>query len=300
MLIVSIVQHPSSTSTVHLVREGDLKKITKTVTTMSNVTAREESDIVSYQMPQQDDPAILDVSTHMGDPITTIRTDTDETMEVEDFNTPSENDPVPEVIVSAPVRESLTAHMRSIAPHGYKPNTCRILAMPQFIKPLPPLSLSDFQCKVCQGIIDRPLELNCGHVFCADCLLEEARDSQVMSCISCGSRVSQASAIRAPHYIVLQSLGSLQFLCSCRRAIALYKLAQHVAICSSHNTAGRQSVTPGRQAALTREFQISITQTPTSIDRKAACHTMRRLMQSSSSQHASPTHLQIQAGGQVH
>lgn len=193
----------------------------------------------------------------------------------------------------------IICYIQSMAPTGHKPLGQDTLAISQFIRPLPPLSLSDFQCYACKGVFDRPVQLNCSHITCMECLLQNAQSSQVVKCPKCAFLVSEASHIQPPHSIILHSLGSLQVLCTCRKILSLGQYANHAANCRSEvDITKRQSVTPIRKAALQREFLVPITKTPTSLERKAASHTVRRMIHSSS-QHATSSHLRIHTGGQV-
>lgn len=216
--------------------------------------------------------------------------------------TPREENRASESVVSASSESAIShliQHIRTIAPTGYKPRHQDILHLSQFIRPLPPLSLNEFQCNFCEGVIDRPVILKCNHIYCAECLIKSVSNVQEVSCQRCAFVANEPSDIQPPHNIILHSLGSLQVICSCRRPLPLSQFDDHTSNCVSEITrCGRQSLTPLRKAALQREFQIPVTKTPTSLERKAACHTMRRMMESSSS-HATGTHLSIHTGGQV-
>ena len=41
----------------------------------------------------------------------------------------------------------------------------------QFLPPPPPMQLAQFTCSICNGILDSPIELGCGHTFCSKCCI---------------------------------------------------------------------------------------------------------------------------------
>ena len=179
----------------------------------------------------------------------------------------------------------IVQHIRSTAPSGYKPYNQDTLVLSQFVRPLPPLSLSEFRCNLSEGVIDRPMELRCGHLYCAECLIKSATNFQELACQKCRFTTRELTEVNPLHSIILHSLASLQVICSCKRPVSLGQFASHAFNCNSEMArSGQQSIiiTPLRKAALQREFQIPIRQTPSSTERKAACHTVRRMIESSS------------------
>lgn len=132
---------------------------------------------------------------------------------------------------SPDAKAGLIKHVRSIAPTGYKTSSHDSLVSSQFIRPLPLLILGDFLCNVCDRVIDKPVELKCNHLYCADCLIQEVSNSQLLSCRSCNSSVSEASDLHLPH-------GHWQFASSVQleESSSSQPVSNHDSNCSSEMT----------------------------------------------------------------
>ena len=163
------------------------------------------------------------------------------------------------------------------------------LSLSRFLPSATSLSLHDLQCKLCECIVDRPVETPCQSLVCAECissLILNAKESS-LQCPCC----DECHGIASTHFVpasevVLKLLGALLIRCdkpSCSAVIDLKHLADHVnSGCQTHVPSFSPSKLTAQQI-LSRTLQSP----PTSVEQKAAANIVKRLMHTSPPAHSS-------------
>ena len=157
------------------------------------------------------------------------------------------------------------------------------LSLCRFLQPAASISLHDLQCKVCECIVDRPVETPCRSLVCAKCisdLIQNAKESSLQRpcCNECHD-ISSTHFVPATE-VVLKVLGALLIRCDkplCSAVMGLKHLAEHVnSGCQTHIA----SFSPSKlttQQILSRPLQSP----PTALEQKAAANIVKRLIHTS-------------------
>ncbi len=78
-----------------------------------------------------------------------------------------------------------------------------------------PVSPSDVQCPICLLVLDKPVELHCGALVCAECCSRWVRYfEQKVPCPCCHVDTLDTSSIRTPPSVVITLLQGLFVSCS--------------------------------------------------------------------------------------
>ena len=93
--------------------------------------------------------------------------------------------------------------------------------------------LRDFECAVCLAVLDKPIVLECGHLFWSSCLLRHWRPTTPTrhKCPYCRIAVSR---VNKPNFHYRNMLVRLLLRCAydgCRHIIRLEKNNEHARIC---------------------------------------------------------------------
>ena len=159
------------------------------------------------------------------------------------------------------------------------------LSIPRFLPPSTSLLLNDFQCAICNNIVDRPVTTPCRKLVCAECISTTIRASDNlddMQCPSCSNiRPITPTTFTPASDVALKVLGGLLLLCtSCSAIVGLQHLRAHIETgCMSTTTAFSPSkLTVGQM--LSRPLQSP----PTSAEQKAAAKVVQRLLHTPSTE----------------
>ena len=100
------------------------------------------------------------------------------------------------------------------------------LSIPRFLPPSTSLHLNDFQCAICNNIVDRPVTTPCRKLVCAECISTTIRASDNlddMQCSSCSNIHPITPTTFTPASdVALKVLGGLLLHCtSCSAIVGL-------------------------------------------------------------------------------
>ncbi len=183
----------------------------------------------------------------------------------------------------------------------------------QFKEPLHPdrftsfVGLTTLICSACGNVVDRPVEMKCGHIACAACLTEPAHPSSLLlECPGCSHQLSCHEDIKAVSPVVMNILHQLQVHCDncqlgCQVVVPLQRLREHSSQC--HPPYARSSAQSEPQAAQLTPSKISaILQRPldhplSREETKAMFHLVRASLQQTPSD--TPAYIECPTGGQV-
>lgn len=207
---------------------------------------------------------------------------------------------LPEAVITL---ATITSRIQDIAPQPQNPNRHELLSTSRFTKLNSPFKLQAFTCRLCSGVLDSPIELECRHLFCSKCLIDHIRESAVASCPTCYNPISTLQHITRPSEITLMSLATLPVRCSkgqCQQCVSLGSLQKHTESCLGVNQLSKKSVHKPALAESTLADVLSapVTKTPNTAEKTAATHIVRRLM-NSTSEMASDDFLSLKTRGQV-
>ena len=141
----------------------------------------------------------------------------------------------------------------------------------RFLSP-PVLQLCDFQCTLCNNIVDRPVETPCRKLVCVECIPDR------YLCQHC-STVHALSTFTSVPPVTLKFLGSLLIQCEkCTEVVELKCLRKHID--SGCSQTGQFSPS---QLTIAQLLSRSITSPPTVIEQKAATSVVKRMISSPAS-----------------
>lgn len=168
-------------------------------------------------------------------------------------------------------------YARSLAPDSHLPKEDIV---PQYHTTLTPLA-ENLHCPICTCILDRPLQLACGAVICLECCCKWIQFSPQLSCPCCYSDPLNSSTIQAPSSLLGSLLGSLLVNCTkgCGKHVKVMDYQRHLdGKCKSHYIVDSPS-----NITLQEVLSKPATSPATPVEKKAAEHLMRRLIDQSSS-----------------
>ena len=140
-----------------------------------------------------------------------------------------------------------------------------------------------FKFPVCEKVVNSPVEFQCNHLVCKKCAIQHLHQSLLYDCLQCQLSINKEH-IKSPSAITLASLASLQITCSnphCNNTMRLDRLQQHYTYCSKGGGSDKEEMpTPLRQT-LGTVLAAPLTQTPNTIEKRAASNIVRRMVNSS-------------------
>ena len=166
------------------------------------------------------------------------------------------------------------------------------LLMSHFLAPTNAgLSLSDFQCKMCQCIADMPIETPCRKIACARCISELLREANLSAfecpcCEDCHT-ITTTSFLPASEFR-LGIQGSLLLHCvkpACSAVVELKYLQEHLESGCRVNSTTFSSFTLTAQQILSHPIDCP----PTILEQKVAASVIRRMLHSMGSGSESAT-----------
>lgn len=200
-----------------------------------------------------------------------------------------------------PQLQAITERIEEVAPEAHCPESSSHLLVPtQFIRPTAPLTISHFQCGLCNKVLNSPVELSCNHLFCKVCFLESVTSGNY-DCPTCHKSLTDVENIKCPSPITLMSLASLRLTCTktgCRDIIKLDTLKEHQAICGQTTQSTQSSAFTPQRNTLEQALNVPFDQTPNTLEKRVATHVIRRMVNSSCEQ-ASDDYLSLKTGGKV-
>ena len=170
----------------------------------------------------------------------------------------------------------------------------------QFLPPPPPMQLAQFKCSICNGILDSPIELGCGHTFCSKCCISLFQSGNPICpephCTS--TSTITVDDIKKPSDLLISSLASLKYKCSngrCSASMPLQNLGLHSTQCTENPL--QMPCTPS-QIPLRDVLHAPVDKTPSTVERREMGHLMKRMMMSSSA-YGTHSNITVPTGGQV-
>ena len=94
------------------------------------------------------------------------------------------------------------------------------LSIPRFLPPSTSLHLNDFQCAICNNIVDRPVTTPCRKLVCAECISTAIRASDGPSCSNI--HPITPTTFTPASDVALKVLGGLLLHCTSCSAIVRY------------------------------------------------------------------------------
>lgn len=98
-------------------------------------------------------------------------------------------------------------------------------------------TLDVVHCPVCSSVLERPVELDCGKLVCAECLVRKIQETGELICQWCHLPLL-SSHFHAPSSVTMGVLGSL--LVKCTACVMLVKACNFMAHIESKCTAHRE------------------------------------------------------------
>ena len=183
-----------------------------------------------------------------------------------------------------PELKNITERIQEVAPEAYCREASNHFLLPtQFIQPAPPLTISLFQCGVCDKVLNGPVELFCNHLFCKVFFLEHVTSGNY-DCPTCHKPLTDMENIKCPSPITLASLASLQLMCSksgCRDIIKLDHLKEHQSICGQSTLSTQSNTFTPQRNTLEQALHAPVDRTPNTLEKRVATHVIRRMVNSS-------------------
>ena len=160
----------------------------------------------------------------------------------------------------------LLKHTSSLLPQLSTMKSQRPLDPSRFMPPAPPVCLDDFVCPMCCMVVDRPVEMICGHIVCLHCISKwlHTCEHATPSCPCCPTQLRVASDLKPVTQVLKTILGGLKVRCdndSCPAITDLANLRQHVEKCS-----------PGHAARVFISAQPTRTTSPTALPVHSPLH----------------------------
>ena len=201
----------------------------------------------------------------------------------------------------------LTDHLHQVTKHfrfpqlldkpltsGCWTKTCQFIAPERFLSiSLGGVCIEDLVCRVCNHILDEPIELPCKHCVCCGCCISLLTSNLLsFSCPTCkGKHDITVTSFTVPSPITVKLLQQLVIQCEkgCNKAVHLCDLRAHLASNCRESSDVSNSLTIGN--ILERPTSAP----PTRVEMEAAGHVMRRTL----SQGQGQTHFSLPTGGYV-
>ena len=162
---------------------------------------------------------------------------------------------------------------------GQLVSTLTAMAPPFFILPLPTPTTHthpDMMCTICCGMLDRPIELECGNMVCLLCCTRWLSISTSVDCPCCYTPLLDHT--HSPSKITMAVLGSQLVVCGqgCRRIVQADQYKQHVhSKCQAFFDCSTDS--PSR-ATLSDVLNSDKDSPATPTERKVAHHLIKKLL----------------------
>ena len=164
------------------------------------------------------------------------------------------------------------------------PKTWRMTAPLSLLRFLPPstnLNLSDFQCVICNNIVDRPVTTPCRKLVCAECICDRictAEDGEIL-CPSCiEMHPITATTFTTASHVVLKVLAGLLLHCdqpACSAVVSLEHLRDHVQ--SGYTTNTSPAFSPSKLTVV-QVLSCPLESVPTCTEQTAAVSVIQRLL----------------------
>ena len=206
----------------------------------------------------------------------------------------------------------------------------------RFLQPPKPIRLNDFVCRVCDRVLNQPVETVCGHVMCKGCLCRVLNSSisPLPSCPVCSRAFKSIEDIKQPTQAITNILEGLQVHCdhpTCKAVVPLCALPHHVDTCVPHLSSQvlitqvpSTSVTSPQATSTSPELPVNQTpplstpspctpekrsladvlqapldQTPTPLEKEATTHLIKRLLKKQERSQQTSVTIELKTGGQV-
>lgn len=183
----------------------------------------------------------------------------------------------------------LTSHISSVSGPSYRCSAP--LSSDRFVAEV----MEECVCKLCNNIVDQPVELPCKHLLCRSCCLESLTTHiESFPCPSCQRTYQQTtSTFQSPSPVVNKLLAKLVVRCenkNCTKLTFLQDLRSHLeSRCRLHHT-NQHSIT------VDQILQQPVSTPPMQPELEAAGHTVRRILHHSKSKGQS---FSLPTGGHV-
>ena len=171
--------------------------------------------------------------------------------------------------------ETPTAVVRAIleiAPPSFVPHT----SSPTYT---PGSTLDAVHCPICSSVLERPVELDCGKVVCAECMVRNIQESGELICPCCQLPLN-SSHFHPPSSVTMGVLGSLLVKCeSCVMLVKACNFTKHTdSKCTAHcEISGLNSPT---KTTLQDVLSKSPDSTPSPSELRVAGNVIKQMMSS--------------------
>ncbi len=95
----------------------------------------------------------------------------------------------------------------------------------------PSSHIDTLTCCICLGLLNRPVQLSCDNLICANCCCESIRQSHSLDCPCCNTHTLSQSTISKPSAIVLSFLNEVIVSCirGYNQAVKVHNYEHHLA-----------------------------------------------------------------------
>ena len=177
------------------------------------------------------------------------------------------------------------------------------LSLSRFLPPSTNLNLSDFQCAICNNIVDRPVTTPCRKLVCAECVCDRVRTSaedEDMQCPSCSDmHPVAATTFTKASDVVLKVLGGLLLQCekpACSAVVSLEHLRDHLQSGCINNTL--PTFSPSK-LTVGQMLSCPIQSVPTCTEQRAAASVIQRLLHAPKAQATPAPVIKLTTDGSV-
>ena len=201
-------------------------------------------------------------------------------------------------------RKGIANDINSNAPESWR--MTEPLSLPRFLPPSANLHLSDFQCAICNNIVDRPVTTPCRKLLCGECISNRIRASDVddIQCPACNDLHSITPKTFTPASdVVLKVLGGLLLHCekpTCSAIVTLEHLRDHVE--SGCKSTSSPAFSPSK-LTVGQMMSCPLQSLPTCMEQKATAKVIQRLLHapstSKSAAQAMPSVVKLTTDGTV-
>ncbi len=184
-------------------------------------------------------------------------------------------------------------HIESVAPSPVHVKQC---VQGYVLSPDAPMSLTDLECPICYDTLDRPVEMPCGKLACASCVVEWVLPCSVSCPICFDDTLLDTSSFRPPPAVVLKLISSLTVICGkCGERVRAANHREHLdSKCKLHIQMEAEASQSLPQITLDAVLSQPLDAPPLETEIKAASNIIQRTLL-----HTQERHLSVPTKGKV-
>ena len=156
------------------------------------------------------------------------------------------------------LRENLIRNISTIAPSS---QSISHEVVEYHLPPNSPITMTDVECSLCLGVLERPVQLSCGQLCCTVCLCAWVKHTPTLDplwcpCCPLSHRLLERQLLPAPQVLV-KLLDMLQVCCKrCQQSVARAQHLEHLESgCKRHVPEPTQDTGPVRRLSLSMSPQ---------------------------------------------